>query len=333
MKLVNLLLGSLALASLGVVMYYSQDNKNGSDYQKYMDFRRKYRSGLVSSPEELDYRFSIFQDNLRKHEEHNRKNSSYTQGVNQFTDLTWEEFKSAYLQEPIQNTDVQSLNAEDNFRKVDYTKYLTPIKNQGQCGSCWSFSTTGALEALYNLSSKGKPSLSEQELVDCSGSYGNYGCNGGLMTSAYKYVKDHKLATEADYPYTARDGTCKRKESGKRYGISSFSTLNATDGEYNMHALQEALNKQPVAVALEVDYGFQAYTGGIYEADDSCGSALNHGVVAVQSGVDGGKRFLKIRNSWGPEWGESGFIRMAYGKPESRGTCGVANSWDAVPKL
>ena len=205
---------------------------------------------------------------------------------------------------------------------------MNPVKNQGQCGSCWAFSTVGALEGLYRIQKKQTVSLSEQELVDCSGSYGNYGCNGGLMTSGYKYILDHKIGTEKDYPYTARDGECKHPK-GKRYGITSQTPLT----QATMANLSSDLAKQPVAVALEVDYGFQAYTGGIYTSTDSCGDSLNHGVVAVGQGTAGGKRFIKIRNSWGPEWGEAGYIRMAYGKPDSRGTCGVANSWDTVPSL
>lgn len=122
MKLVNLLIGSLALASIGLVLLSQKQDNTTSDYEKYMEFRRMYRKG-VSSPEELDYRFQIFQSNLRKHEEHNKSGSSYTQGINQFTDLTWEEFKEGYLQEPIQNTDEKfSGIVDDQFRKVDWTK-------------------------------------------------------------------------------------------------------------------------------------------------------------------------------------------------------------------
>jgi C1A family cysteine protease len=158
-------------------------------------------------------------------------------------------------------------------------KVVTPVKNQGMCGSCWAFSTTGSMESFLAITTKTLPNLSEQELVDCSRSYGNYGCNGGLMTGAYNYIKDHKLATEKDYPYKARTNRCARKDTGDRYTVSSYQVM--TRGNANVSGLTAMLKKGPVSVAIEVRSDFQLYHSGVYAFKKSCGRALNHGVLLV----------------------------------------------------
>jgi len=253
--------------------------------------------------------------------------SSFTIGVNQFSDLTWEEFKQGYLTEETENTLFAGEAPES--KEIDHTTYTTDVKNQGQCGSCWAFSTTGSFEYFLNkkddLKKDDRINLSEQELVDCSRSYGNYGCRGGLMSGGFKYVMDHKLGTQANYPYDARDHECNAGNTAKepRYSVAGFKELRG-----GVEELSKWLDDGPVSVALEVNYAFQAYTSGVF-VSEGCGSRLNHGVTLVGQGKDEGKDFFRVKNSWGSSWGEKGYIRMAVGT--GSGTCGIANGWDVVP--
>merc|ERR1719397_608505 len=142
--------------------------------------------------------------------EHNSGNHSYTKGINQFSDLTQIEFEKIYLgfiSRQVKKVSIEPV-IEEPDADVDWRGKgaLTPIKNQGQCGSCWAFSSTGGVEGAEFISKGSVTSLSEQTLVDCSGSYGNHGCNGGLMDNAFKYIKAKGIASESSYPYTGRDG-------------------------------------------------------------------------------------------------------------------------------
>jgi len=205
---------------------------------------------------------------------------------------------------------------------VDWTTKgaVTAVKNQGQCGSCWAFSTTGSVEGVNAVNGKGLISLSEQQLVDCSGSYGNMGCNGGLMDYAFQYIiATGGLCTEAAYPYTAADGTCK-SSCTRTTKIAAFTDV-AHDSDI---ALATAVAQQPVSVAIEADQSsFQFYSGGILTA--ACGTALDHGVLAVGYGAQGSTLYWKVKNSWGASWGESGYIRLARGSQYNGGAgqCGI----------
>jgi len=199
---------------------------------------------------------------------------------------------------------------------------VTPIKNQGQCGSCWSFSATGAIEGAVAIASNKLNSLSEQQLVDCSVSYGNDGCNGGLMDYAFEYVITNKgLTDEKSYPYTATGpNTC--KASGKKLvsTISGYCDV-AVD---NDKALAAAVSVGPVSVAIEADQScFQFYSSGIM-SNSACGTQLDHGVLAVGFGSSGSQQYWKVKNSWGTSWGEAGYIqlgRAVSGQPQ--GVCGI----------
>lgn len=235
-------------------------------------------------------------------------------GVNQFSDLTSVEFEKiylGYLPRPNRERNEIPLNGTP-ANDIDWTTKgaVTPIKDQAQCGSCWAFSTVGSTESSHFLTTGNLMSLSEQQLVDCSGSYGNQGCNGGLMDNAFKYYlgSGKGAATESSYSYTAKDGKC--KSFTVAVTIKTFTDVKKNDED----ALATSVTQQPVSVAVDARK-WQNYRSGVF---DGCGvlHQLDHGVLAVGYTEDA----WKIKNSWGTSWGESGFIRIKRGTNE----CGIA---------
>jgi hypothetical protein len=268
----------------------------------------------VYEGDEVMYRFGIFKNTLDKITAHNAANKSWTEGINRFADLTQEEFSRTMLGflERKRPAVKEVFTSGEVFADVDWVSAgaVTPVKDQKQCGSCWAFSTTGGMEGAHYVSSKELLSLSEQQLVDCSGAFGNQGCNGGLMDNAFKYAEKTALALETDYPYTAKNGKCKTV-------TGALKVTGYTDVAHSETALAAALQKQPVSIAVDART-WQTYSGGLYSGCSSRVS-LDHGVLLVGST---GSTEWKVKNSWGPGWGESGFIRLAQGKNE----CGLTNS-------
>lgn len=289
-------------------------------------------------------RFEIFKKNLDVIEKHNSEYSmgihSYTLGVNHFADWTFAEFKEKMLGTRLNMTH-NKLASSGTFVKlpasikapdsVDWRDLgaVTPVKNQGQCGSCWAFSTTGSLEGAHFRLTKKLVSLSEQQLVDCSGKYHNEGCNGGLMDNAFQYVKDNGgLDTEESYPYHAHAEKCHFKKQNVGSTCSGFMDITSGDED----ALREAVaTVGPVSVAIDAtEEKFMLYKDGIF-VDDGCKNGqddLDHGVLVVGYGTNTTsngeqKDYWIVKNSWGPEWGEGGFIRMAR---NLNNMCGVATS-------
>jgi len=198
---------------------------------------------------------------------------------------------------------------------------VTPIKNQGQCGSCWSFSATGSMEGQQFIKKNTLVSLSEQNLVDCSTAQGNDGCNGGLMDQAFQYVISNKgIDTEASYPYTATGpNTCEYSAQNIGDTISGFQDI--TSGSES--ALQTASDGQPVSVAIDAsNTSFQLYTSGVYYEPACSSSQLDHGVLVVGYGNDDSNTaYWLVKNSWGTDWGMNGFIQMSRNKNNN---CGIA---------
>jgi len=277
--------------------------------------------------EEFFHRYNVFKANLDWINLSNAQNKSYTVTVNKFADLNTEEFgKQMCGYKPALRTTARVVaDVETNTEDFTFTDSLnwvtkgavTAVKDQGQCGSCWAFSATGAIEGAYFVSKAKLNNVAEQQLVDCSGTEGNQGCNGGLMDYAFSWViKNKGICAQTDYPYTARDGSCKKGKTSVST-ISSFKDV--TEGDED--ALMEALKQQPVAIAIEADQAcFQFYHKGVLD-DASCGTNLDHGVLLAGFDTDAasGKDYWLVKNSWGRSWGDQGYIKFVRGKNQ----CGL----------
>jgi C1A family cysteine protease len=251
---------------------------------------------------------SVFADNLALIEETNAAQKDYQLGLTAFADLTQEEFASQYL--GYVNKERTEIDAEEEFVAPNgaFTwqgkGVITPVKDQGQCGSCWAFSTTGVVEGYWAINKGSLPSLSEQQLVDCvSIVYGCLGCSGGQMSGALKYIKANGVTTEAAYPYTARDGTCRVKT-----GAYKVTTVKQATG---CASLTAQIQTQPTSVAVDAT-NWSLYRSGTFS---NCAKNLNHGVLAV--GYDDAGNWI-VKNSWGTSWGVQGYITLKTGD-----TCGV----------
>ncbi|KAF7101269.1 hypothetical protein CFC21_102647 [Triticum aestivum] len=264
---------------------------------------------------EYDRRFQAFWDNLRLVDAHNADADAhgFRLGMNRFADLTNDEFRARYLHD----------GAEALPESVDWREKgaVAPVKNQGQCGSCWAFSAVGAVEGINKIVTGDLVTLSEQELVECARNGQNSGCNGGMMEDAFDFIaRNGGIDTEEDYPYTAKDGRCDlAKRSRTVVSIDGFESVPENDEL----SLKKAVAHQPVSVGIEAGGPeFQLYESGVFTG--RCGTELDHGVVAVGYGTDNGRDYWSVRNSWGPDWGEGGYIRMERNVTARTGKCGIA---------
>jgi len=275
------------------------------------------------------YRYTVFKANMDKIALANQQKHTYTLGMNEMGDMTHAEFKSTKLgYNRVDRTHLRAKNAcaIPNKKAPATVNWVTagavtPVKNQGQCGSCWSFSTTGAMEGAVFVASKQLQSLSEQQLIDCSTAQGNEGCNGGLMDDAFQYIiSNGGLTTEDDYPYTATGpNTC---NTNVQLMSTCTGYCDVTSGSET--ALAAAVALGPVSVAIEADQNcFQFYSGGVL-SDPTCGTNLDHGVLAVGYGSDAGTPYWLVKNSWGASWGLAGYVWIAK-DTGGVGECGIAS--------
>ncbi|KAK9073387.1 hypothetical protein SSX86_007711 [Deinandra increscens subsp. villosa] len=290
---------------------------------------------IYSSLEEKERRFQIFKDNLMYIEQHNSGNHSYKLGLNQFADLSVEEYRLLYnrprnidskrkLKNVMSTRDHNSVRSGDVLPdSIDWrTKgALVPIKDQGHCGCCWAFATIGSVEAINQIVTGDLIRLSEQHLVDCDRSH-NKGCSGGRRDSAFEFIMGNGgIDLDKNYPYTGKDGTCTNytRKNVKVVSIDGYVDVSVN----NESALQKAVVNQPVTVAIDASSGdFRFYDSGIF--DGSCGRDLDHDVLLVGYGTKDGTDYWIVRNSWGEDWGDQGYIRMERNTNEKEGKCGIA---------
>ena len=307
---------------------------------EFQTFQHTYNKQYDSLEEQI-HRFQIFEDNCLHILNHDSiADSTFNVNFNQFSDLTATEFDTLYkgYSSSLYNCENIIPRGCDAFElavinevsagasSIDWRMHnaVTPVKNQGSCGSCWSFSTTGSIEGAYAIKSGNLISLSEQQLVDCSTTYGNAGCNGGMMDFAFDYVETTNLCTEEAYPYTAEDDTCSI-DTCESDGIQISGCIDVTTN--NQTALKEAVNIGPVSIAIEADTAtFQFYSDGIITSD-RCGTNLDHGVLIVGYGTEDDQDYWLVKNSWGDTWGDEGYVKIARTDNVSdEGICGIAMS-------
>jgi len=196
---------------------------------------------------------------------------------------------------------------------------VTGVKNQGSCGSCWSFSTTGSIEGINKIKTGTLVSLSEQQFVDCDRSYGDLGCSGGLPENAFQYAKANKIETEAAYPYTGVRATCAYVASKGQVQLKGQGAVTKNSPSQ----LLAAVATQPVSVGIEADkLVFQSYSSGIITST-GCGISMDHAVLVVGYGSEGGQDYWLLKNSWGVTWGEKGYFRLARSTATGAGICGL----------
>ncbi|KAF0290772.1 Cathepsin L [Amphibalanus amphitrite] len=295
------------------------------EQSEWNNFKLKHAKSYANPIEEF-YRMKVYADNKAYIEQHMKEHAegkhTFTVALNKFADLTTEEWSRQYKGLKMGSTTPHKAyepSGKTAPSSMDWRQYgvVTGVKDQGQCGSCWSFSATGALEGAWARAGNSLISLSEQQLVDCSRPYGNQGCNGGWMDQAFQYIYDNGgIQSEASYPYEARDGSC------RAYG-QSVARLNGwvdiPSGDEN--SMMDALGSWgPVSVAIDASkQSFQFYSSGIYYEPSCSSQYLDHGVLAVGYG-DG---YWLVKNSWGTGWGQSGYIYMTR---NGSNQCGIATT-------
>jgi cathepsin L len=300
-----------------------------SDFQ-WNYYKELYGKQYSNVAEEVTRR-AIFAKAVKEIQEHNLLNDlglkSFRRGINSFTDLTSDEFRQRNgLRMPavpkVGGETFEQVSDESLPKTVDWRKkgYVTPIKDQAQCGSCWAFAAVASLEGQNFKKHNKLVSLSEQNLVDCSGPEGNFGCEGGLPDQAYQYIIDNKgIDTEKSYPYTAEDGNCAFNKKTIGATVSAFTDIATGDEK----ALQKAVATiGPISVGIDASQdSFQSYTSGIYDEENCSTTQLDHGVTVVGYGTDNGKDYWLVKNSWGTSWGIKGYIKMSR---NANNQCGIA---------
>ena len=270
-------------------------------------------------------RFSEVDEFIKKN---NSSDATHVAGHNQFSTWTHEEYKAmlGFIKDE-NRAEATTFDESSNDSYVNWVDAgaVTGVKDQGACGSCWAFGTTGSLEGAHFIATGELLSFSEQQLVDCASftGYGNLGCYGGLATYAYNYYMDGNMAElESVYPYTSGNGSMTlncQYDSLSKTAVTVSTYLNVT--AENPTQMKAALVQQPLAVGIEADkMAFQTYTSGVLSGS-ACGTNLDHAVLVVGDGTEDGQDYWLVKNSWNTTWGDQGYIKLA--KDSKYGTCGV----------
>jgi len=305
----------------------------------WTDFKA-YHGKMYESPAEEMYRRMVWEQNLAYIAKHNKEaeegKHTFILGTNKYADLNQDEWRqmTGVKFNAVERAQQRRLRGVPQFGEnipkglptsVDWRKtgYVTAVKDQGQCGSCWAFSTVASTEGQHFKSTGKLVSLSEQNLVDCSNAQGNMGCNGGLMDYGFTYIISNKgIDTEASYPYKAQDGTCMFNKANVGATLSSYVDIPSG----NETALETAIaNIGPISVAIDASLqSFQLYKSGVYQPVGCSSTQLDHGVTAVGYGITNQeKKYYIVKNSWSESWGMEGYIWMPR---EAGNTCGIATA-------
>jgi len=276
-----------------------------------------------ATAEEFEFRQNIFNTKEAENIEINSNpENTFTVGHNFMSTWTDEEYTAMLGYKAPANMTVEEPTVLDTVglpMAVDWRNKVAvnPVKNQGRCGSCWAFSATCSIEGHHFIQSGSLISLAEQELVDCDNYC--YGCNGGLQNYAMNYVAKNGQVLERDYTYTGRDGSCRQASYKAQVYVSQVHTVQSMSAD----ALKAAIYAGPTSVTVEADRSaFQRYTSGVLNSAD-CGTNLDHAITGVGYGNNGSQKYFIIRNSWGPNWGEGGYINIAMVDGYSKGICGI----------
>ncbi|KAF8790646.1 procathepsin L-like [Argiope bruennichi] len=319
-----LLLG-LIVASVSACSFWNNYDALWENYKKA--FNKTYNSS------EEGFRKRLWELNIAAIQKHNLeadlKLHSFKLGINHFSDRLMHEYVSMNglktVNRPNNNTFSSHFLAPENVKypsSVDWRKegFVTEVKNQKDCGSCWAFSATGSLEGQHKRKTGKLVSLSEQNLIDCSTKEeGNEGCNGGMIDSAFDYIKKHGIDTEESYPYIAKEQKCHFRQQNVGATMTGYVDIPENDEE----ALKKAVaTVGPVSVAINAKgSGFMFYRSGIYDVSQCDPQNLNHGVLVVGYGTENGKDYWIVKNSWGTGWGEDGYVKMA----RNKNMCGISS--------
>lgn len=277
--------------------------------------------------EEHFQRLPIFIENKRRIDQHNEGNHKFSMGLNEFSDMSFDEFRRSFLMTEPQNcsaTKGSHVSSDGPYPdSIDWRKighYVSGVKQQGNCGSCWTFSTTGCLESVNAIATKRLIHLSEQQLVDCAQAFDNHGCKGGLPSHAFEYIKyNGGLMMEHDYRYTAKQGTCRFERGFAAVFVKEVVNITMYD---EMGMLDAVARLNPVSFAYQVTSDFMHYKSGVYSSTECHNTTdkVNHAVLAVGYGVEDGTPYWIVKNSWGSKWGNKGYFFIERGK----NMCGLA---------
>ena len=324
MKSLSIILVLGLLAATYFTVYTTTEGSGDFHFTSYIaKFDKSYQT-----EREFLFRRGIFEKNLKTIEAHNAKGLSWKMGVNPFTDWTDEEYKAMLgyraghasedptlkLKDNLKYKKVESIG-EGKLKTIDHIKsgYVTPVKDQGACGSCWAFSTVAALEGAYAQDSGELHSFSEGQLVDCDKF--SFGCGGGWSIQGLVFFTQNPPILGADYPYTIPEGKCKQSEISTEFKTLPY-LYRPDDTE---EALYETLIHGVVSVAIRAENDdFRHYESGIIDGD-GCGTAMDHAVTLV--GYIAEDDAWVVKNSWGPKWGEDGYVRIK--KRGGKGICGI----------